>query len=209
MDCTMATRAARRAPYPELSQAEGDSLPPQGEWTYEDYRRLPDDGWRYEIVRGELHMSPAPDSLHQGCLRNLAVDLGRFLVAQPVGRFFFAPLDVLLPGGLGTPVQPDLIFIAKERLDIVKPRFIQGAPDLVVEILSPSNWIDDRKTKFELYAEAGVREYWIADPRLRTMEIYVLRSGSYELLGRFGAGEQVRSEVLPGFSPAVDEVFAE
>lgn len=181
----------------------------QREWTYEDYLHLPDDGRRYEVVRGNLRIAPSPDSLHQGSLRNLAVALGSFLVAEPVGRFFFAPLDVLLPGGLAAPVQPDLIFIAKERLDIVKPRFIQGAPDLVVEILSPSNWIDDRKTKFELYAESGVREYWIANPRLRTFEVYTLRSGSYELLGRFGSGEQVRSEVLLGFSPSVDEVFAE
>ncbi len=205
----MATRAARRTEYPDFPGGENRSLPAQGEWTYEDYCRLPADGWRYEVVRGELQMAPAPDPVHQGSLRNLAVGLGRFLVDNPVGRFFFAPLDVLLPDSLATPVQPDLIFILRERLEIIKNRLIEGAPDLVVEILSPTNWLYDRKTKFELYSEAGVREYWIADPRLKAIEVYVLRGSAYELLGRFEPGERVRSEVLPGFSPAVDEVFAD
>ena len=203
----MATRAALRAFQPDPPRAE--SFPEQGDWTYEDYCRLPTGGWRYEVVRGDLRVAPAPNWKHQQNSLNLAVLFREYLREEPLGKVCQAPIDVILPGDLASPVQPDLIFIVRERLGIIKDRYVRGAPDLVVEILSPSNWLDDRTTKFELYAEAGVREYWIADNRLRTVEVFVLRGGAWELLGRFGPGERVRSEVLPGFSPTVDEIFAD
>jgi Uma2 family endonuclease len=200
----MAARALART-----SILTSDSLPAQGEWTYEDYSRLPDDGWRYEVIRGVLHVTPAPNWKHQMASGNLFFSFRDFLRAEPLGKVCAAPFDVLLPGNLATPVQPDLFFISRARLHIVKGRLIEGAPDLVVEILSPSNWLDDRKTKFELYAEAGALEYWIADSREPAVEVFVLRNGAYELLGKFGPGERVRSEVLPGFTPAIDEIFAD
>jgi Uma2 family endonuclease len=202
-----ATRVRSLDP-PALRVAEGVAFPPQGEWTYEDYCRLPDDGWRYEVVRGELRMTPAPSSKHQVAVRNLAFLLMLHLREHPAGRIYFAPLDVILPG-LATPVQPDLVFVSEERRALVGEQVIEGAPDLIAEVLSPSNWLDDRRTKFEVYAEAGVREYWILDPRERAAEVYVLRSGAYELLDRFASGAEIRSEILPGFAPAVDEIFAD
>ncbi len=109
-------------------------------------------------------------------------------------------------GNLATPVQPDICFIIKSRLDIVKKKRIEGAPDIIVEILSPSNWIVDRRTKFEIYAKAGVREYWIVDAEARTIELFELNEERYELRGKFGAGETVRSEVLSGFEVKVEDI---
>lgn len=179
--------------------------PPQGEWTYEDYTRLPDNGIRYEVIQGELYMSPAPTPKHQSVIAALYGYLWDYLKNQPVGKVFFAPIDVKLPD-LATPVQPDLLFIANERLSIIKENFIEGVPDLIVEVLSPSNPTHDRNTKFHAYALAGGREYWIVDPEARTIEINVLRGQAYAPLGSFGSEDQTRSEVLPNFSVHVNDI---
>jgi Uma2 family endonuclease len=179
--------------------------PPQGQWTYEDYCRLPEDGWIYEIIEGELYMSPAPLTIHQRCKIKLASEFLDFAESHDAGMVLDAPTDVLLPG-LATPVQPDVIFVVKERLDIIKEERVEGAPDIVVEVLSPSNWLVDRREKFRVYAKAGVREYWIVDPKARTIELFFLRGGIYELIGKYGVDETVRSEVLPGFAVKVKEV---
>jgi Uma2 family endonuclease len=184
--------------------AEG-KWPPQGQWTYEDYKRLPDDGWRYEVIEGELHVAPAPRPRHQRVVFALSGLLWDYLRHNPLGQAFAAPIDVLLPG-LASPVQPDVLFIANDRLDIVKEEFIEGPPDLAIEVLSPSNWLDDRRTKFHLYARAGVREYWIIDLERRTVEVFALRGHSFTLLNRYEPGQTIRSEVLPDFEVAVDEV---
>ena len=179
--------------------------PPQGRWTYEDYRKLPDDGWRYEVIEGELHMNPAPSFWHQDASINLATEMVNFAKQRQLGKVVTAPIDVKL-GDLANPVQPDILFIHKDRFDIIQERWIDGPPDLIVEILSPGNWIDDRRTKFRLYAVSGVREYWIVDPDKRQIEVFVLRRGDYELIGRFGADERAHSEVLLGFEVVVGEI---
>ncbi len=179
--------------------------PPQGRWTYEDYKRLPDDGWRYEVIEGELLMSPAPSTNHQDISANLEFAMMNFVREKKLGKILHAPTDVRL-GELASPVQPDILFIRQERLNIIKKDWVEGAPDLIVEILSPSNWIDDRRTKYRVYAQAGVREYWIVDPDKRQIELFALRGSDYEILGRFGPGEQAASEILPGFEIGVDEV---
>jgi len=179
--------------------------PPQGKWTYEDYCRLPADGWIYEVIEGELYMSPAPLTIHQRCKLKFAATFLSFAEDHDAGMVLDAPTDVLLPG-LANPVQPDVIFVAKERLDIVKDERVEGAPDIVVEVLSPSNWFLDRREKFKIYAKAGVREYWIVDPKLRTIELYNLRGSAYALIGKYGVGESVRSEVLAGFEITVENI---
>jgi len=181
--------------------------PAQGHWTYEDYCRLPDDGWRYEVIEGELHMNPAPSTSHQDASINLAFEMTSFVRQRHLGKVLTAPIDVRL-GDFANPVQPDILFVRKERLDIIQERWIDGPPDLIVEILSPGNWIDDRRTKYRLYALAGVREYWIVDPKKGEIDVYVLREGSFAQVGNFGARERVRSEVLDGFEIAVSAVLA-
>ena len=102
-----------------------------------------------------------------------------------------------------TTVQPDILFVTQEHLDIVQEKFIKGSPDLIIEILSPSNWLDDRRDKYEVYEAAGVREYWIVDPDNCTVEVFVLRDERYAQLGRYKAGDVVRSDVVSGFEVAV------
>src|SRR4028119_488699 len=194
-----------RVPIPD--ELQGPLFPPQGRWTYEDYRRLPDDGRRYEVLRGVLYVTAAPNPLHQEALKNVIRLLVLFLNEKPVGDFFFAPLDLILPNGLSAPVQPDLFYWTGGWKGRMTSQYLEGVPDLVLEVLSPSTRRYDRRTKLDVYAAAGVQEYWLADPVKRTFEVLVLRNGSYEVLGLFGAGGRVRSKVLPGFEPAVDQIF--
>ena len=187
--------------------AQTVQLPTQGVWTYDDYARLPDDGKRYEVIRGELYMSAAPRPLHQRVITRLSFFLEGFLENSALGTAFVAPIDVILPQKLGDPVQPDIVVVRRESLHIIDELNIRGAPDLLVEVLSPSNPAHDRSLKYDLYAEAGVLEYWIVDPRQRTVEIYLLRDGAYELAGQWGVGEVARSELLDGFAVSVDEII--
>ena len=182
-------------------------LPAGGVWTYEDYALLPDDGKRYEVIRGELYMSAAPRPLHQRVITRLSYFLEGFLENSDIGIAFVAPIDVILPDKIGDPVQPDIVVMRRESLHIIDELNIQGAPDLVVEVLSPSNPVHDRKLKYDLYAEAGVQEYWIIDPHNRSVEIHVLQEGNYEPLGKWGEGETARSVVLKDFSVPVDEII--
>ncbi|MBI4770112.1 MAG: Uma2 family endonuclease [Chloroflexi bacterium] len=179
--------------------------PPQGQWTYADYQRLPEDGWRYEVIEGELLMSPAPRTVHQRISIKLSSRMMSFVDARDLGEVYYAPVDVML-GDLATPVEPDVLFISRERLHIVGEETIDGAPDLIVEILSPSNWLADRRTKFRVYALAGVREYWILDPERRTIEVFLLQGQSYALQGNYGPGEAAPSVVLAGFEVQVAEI---
>ena len=194
-----------RSPESPLLEAEVRPWPPKpGEWTYEDYVRLPNDSWRYEIIKGELRMSPAPRTRHQEINLNLASQLYQFVREKDLGKVFNAPTDVIL-SDLATPVQPDILFIAQERLDIVQDKFIVGPPDFIIEILSPSNWLDDRRDKYEVYEAAGVREYWIVDPDQCTVEVFVLCDGRYVQVGRYAAGDVVPADVVSGFKVAVSD----
>jgi len=181
--------------------------PPQGKWTYEDWLRLPSDGYRYEVLNGELYMTPPPTVRHQFASVNLFSDLRNFVQERNLGYVLYAPCGVDLPTQ-PVPVQPDIFFIRAERREIIGEEYVEGTPDLVVEVLSPSNWLYDRREKFQAYREAGVPEYWIVDYRARTIEVFFLEGGVYVLLGQYGPGEAARSRVLEGFEVAVDEVFA-
>ena len=178
--------------------------PSQGEWTYEDYLRLPEDRWRYEVIKGRLYMAPPPKEPHQYASIELSTAFHSFVKERGLGRVYAAPFEVVLPEAV---VQPDIVFISAERVEeIVTPDGVRGAPDLVVEILSPINWLADRREKFELYRSSGVREYWIVDTKTPSIEVFVLREGEYELMGQWGVGEIARSEVLAGFEVAVDDI---
>ncbi len=194
---------------PELPQVEAKAdartwPPPPKEWTYADYARLPNDRWRYEIIKGELRMSPAPRTRHQKVGLHLKLSLGQFVNSHNLGEVYDAPTDVIL-SDLATPVQPDILFVAQERLEIVQEQFIAGPPDLIIEILSPSNWLDDRRDKYEVYEAAGVREYWIVDPDNCTVEVFVLREERYAQVARYTSDDVVHADVVAGFKVAVSD----
>ncbi len=191
--------------YPTLPSDQ--TWPEQGQWTYEDFLRLPDDGNRYEIIDGVLYMTNAPDPEHQYAVGEIFGELRNFVKANNLGIVYAAPIEVHLPG-IAQPVQPDVLFIAAERRHIVREKFIEGAPDLIVEVLSQSTNRLDRRVKFDAYERAGVREYWIVNPKLRSIEVYSLVRGEYALHGEYGPREKLTSEVLPGLELLTDTVFA-
>jgi len=139
-------------------------------YTVDDVRALPDDGNRYETIAGELFVTPAPSPRHQRVLARLHLLLGAYVERHGLGEVFFAPLDVVL--GPMTLVEPDLLFVARDRSHVLTEHEVAGAPDLAVEVVSPSSARTDRGRKRALYQETHVREYWVVDVDLRQVEIW-------------------------------------
>lgn len=175
-------------------------------WTYDELQRLPDDGNRYEIIDGELYVTPSPRRSHQDVLGTLYYLMRDFLERHPVGKCTISPFDVIL--GPATVVVPDLVFVSTERLAISEERGMTAAPDLVVEVLSDSTWRRDFGVKFRLYESRGVREYWIIDPDERRVEIHVLESGALVKKLEASAGEIASPVVLPGLQVPLARLFA-
>ena len=178
---------------------------PAGTWTYDDLFALPDDGTRYEIIEGELYAMPAPNWDHAATIMNLLFLLGP-VIHSLGGKLATAPLDVFFHGG--DPVQPDIVVILPGSAAIGKGRGVEGVPDLLIEILSPSNRGHDLLTKRSLYARAGVREYWIVDPANRTFEILALDRDAFHSVQIAAGGEDAISPLLGGATFPLDRVFA-
>jgi Uma2 family endonuclease len=163
-------------------------------WTYEDYYTLPDDQ-RYEVIDGELlPMAPSPESDHQKFSRAVFRRLDSYVASSKLGELLYAPLDVIL--NEENIVQPDLVFVCADRTAIIERRGIVGAPDLVMEILSPFSVRRDRQRKMRLYAQFGVKEFWIIDPGNQGIEVFTLKSGAYELLSKGSERGKIHSKVL-------------
>lgn len=146
------------------------TLPTPSRWTYEQFAQLPDDGKRYEVIGGELYVTPAPRPSHQQILVRLIGRLLQFVEQHELGNLYPGPIDVLF--GEGDYLEPDLVFVRRDRLAIVSDRGLEGPPDLVIEILSASTAKRDRTVKRERYAFFGVPEYWVVDPEARRVEVY-------------------------------------
>jgi Uma2 family endonuclease len=172
----------------------------------DDIWDTPDDGNRYEVIDGRLYVSPAPFEPHQRGLGVLFGYVWSYVRERSLGRVYFAPLGVVLDEENG--VQPDLVYVSRDRLDIVVERGIEGAPDLVVEILSPGTRGRDRGIKMRRYAASGIPHYWIVDPRTRTLEAYELTEEGYELVGSYGPGTTFRPSLFPGLDIPMDELWA-
>ena len=160
--------------------------------TYQDYAALPDDGRRYELYEGELVMTPSPRPRHQVVIGNLYMLMAEHIRPRGFGEVYLSPIDVIL--SRITVVQPDLVYVERDRLGIVTERAIEGAPTLVVEVLSPSTGARDRGIKQALYARYGVPYYWIVDPATRRVEAMRLSGGAYEAAG---ALDETTSSALP------------
>ena len=172
--------------------------------TYADYCRTPGDE-RYELLDGELVMSPSPKEIHQRIDMDLGRLIGNFVAEHHLGRVYSAPFDVVL-SDLDV-VQPDLLFVSNEQAHIVTADNVRGAPDLVVEILSPSTANRDRTLKRALYAQYGVQEYWLVDPDTRTVTVLLLDAGAFAEVACYGAGQTLTSPTLPGFTASLDDIF--
>jgi Uma2 family endonuclease len=178
--------------------------------TYEDFALFPDDGKRHELIDGEHYVTPSPNRRHQSVLQNLNLILSAFVRERRLGRVFFAPFDVVL-----TPVdvvEPDLLYISAERSDILTAANVQGAPDLVVEVLSPTGRRQDEVLKRDLYERGGVSEYWIVDPEAETVKVF--RRGARGLFGRpllltLRDGDTLSTPLLPGLEVSLAAVFEE
>jgi Uma2 family endonuclease len=174
--------------------------------TYDDLQDMPDDGQRYEILGGELIVTPAPTAAHQRVLRSLDRLIDDHVRRTGVGELFGAPFDVLL--SRFDTVEPDLVFVSAARPPVANDQnSIDFPPDLVVEVISPSSRRYDRVRKMALYSQSGVREYWIADPERRTLEIYALEGEAYVQVDSDAAG-RLNSRVLPGLQVDPSEIFA-
>ncbi len=191
------------------TEESGQSWPAQGAWTYGDYLRLPNDGNRYEVIRGVLYVTAAPRWEHQDAGSELETRLRPFVRNRRLGVVVRAPFDVRLPSGISDPVQPDLVFFRKGNAPRRGSHSFEGVPDMVVEILSPGTYHRDHTVKVPAYEEAGVPECWLIDPGARTVVVYVLEDGRYVELVRGGAGDEVWSSVVPGFRVPVEDLFVE
>lgn len=193
-------------PAPSVTPAPPAVQPGRKTYTVDDYLAVPDEYPRYELLEGEMIEMVSPNSRHQRVLGRLAKLLGNYCTAHHLGEVFIAPLDVILSRTVV--VQPDLFFIAQSRLAELVGERITGAPDLLVEILSPSTSTRDLNQKRKLYARAGVTEYWIVDPEDNTIEIQRLQGTVLSTLALYSAGETLASPLLAGLSIALEGVFA-
>jgi Uma2 family endonuclease len=188
--------------------AAGDlgEWPPQGQWRYEDYLRLPDDGKRYEIIEGVLYVANAPGYDHQFTVGEITFHFQVFVREHKLGRVLNAPFEVHL-SETSRPVQPDILFLTTEQQPTPGTQFFDGAPALIVEVISPGSIRLDRHTKFNAYEQAGVAEYWLADPKTRSVEVYILSNGEYALLGQFTDDEAITSNALAGLTIKTSALF--
>ena len=173
--------------------------------TVADYMNTPDDV-RYQLIDGELILAPSPTDKHQVVSFQLAMALYQFVQRHDLGAVRVALLDVVFPNH--EVFQPDLLFVSDDRADIITEANIQGAPDLVVEILSPSSARYDRGHKQTVYDREGVREYWIVDPATETVEVRSAGDTGWTLTAIYGFEDDLVSPLLPGLAVDLGQVFA-
>lgn len=177
---------------------------PTVKFTYQDYLNTPEDK-RYELIDGDLFMTPAPGELHQRVSILLGSKLFQFASENNLGRVYVAPFDVVLSDI--DVVQPDLLFVSNERTGIITPDNVQGAPDLVVEILSPSTATRDTTFKRVLYSRHDVREYWMVDTEEKAITVLLAGNEGLEVADVYGEGETLISATVQGFKLNIDDIF--
>jgi Uma2 family endonuclease len=175
--------------------------------TYDDFLLFPDDGKRHELIDGEHYVTPSPSRKHQAIVWNLTVRIGTYLEANPVGRAFGAPFDVVF--SQFDVVEPDLLFISNARLEVLTTTNVQGAPNLVVEIGSPSTRQRDETIKRKLYERFGVEEYWVIDPEIETIAVYRHVGETYQRVLELALerNDTVTTSLLPDFTLSLQQIF--
>ena len=182
---------------------------PRVKLTYDDFVLFPDDGKRHELIDGEHYVTPSPNLRHQTISGRLFLALGKFLEVNPIGQVWAAPLDVVL--SKFDVVEPDLIYVSRERASVLTRKNIQGAPDLAVEILSPGTRKTDEVTKRGAYERCGIREYWVVDPELDLVKVYRLTGGKFERVAELSSesNDVLTTPLLPELRIPLRALFRE
>jgi len=174
-------------------------------YTYQDYLNTPDDT-RYELIEGKLiMMTPAPTTQHQRISRKIEFILDKYITENELGEIFDAPYDVVLDNE--NVLQPDLLFISKDKMHIIEKKNIKGAPELVIEIISESTAYHDMIKKKQLYARFGIKEYWIVIPEESAIELYYLKDSSYQLHKKFLLPDIFESPLFPSLQFSLTQIF--
>jgi Uma2 family endonuclease len=174
-------------------------------YTYQEYCYLPNDGRRYEIIEGDLYVTPAPSSMHQTVSRRLQFALMSQLEATGIAMVFNAPFDVIMAET--SVVQPDLAIIRQSRRGSISKRGLEGIPDVAIEIISPTTRGNDAILKKAAYARAGIPEYWIVDPDLGHVEIFRLKESGYDPGVLFDRSATLTSPSFPEVAVPLLPVF--
>jgi Uma2 family endonuclease len=177
--------------------------------TYDDFVLFPDDGKRHELIDGEHYVTPSPNMRHQQISMNLTLMIGGWLEAHPEGRLFYAPFDVVF--SKFDVVEPDVLYVSNERSNILTAPNVQGAPDLVIEIGSPSTRQRDETIKRRLYERSDVIEYWIVDPDIEVVRVYRRNGDSFARPTELSreAGDALTTSLLPGLELPLARIFRE
>ncbi len=174
--------------------------------TIKDYKLLPE-GSPYQLIEGELIMTPAPSPLHQLISGNLYERIRSFTKEKGMGVVFYSPIDIYLDEE--NVYQPDIVFVSKEKNEMIKEDGVHGAPDLIIEILSPSTAYYDMRKKFRVYERSGVKEYWIVDPEMNSVEIYLNKNGHFLLHSRGEEKGEAESSLIEGLKIMLDDIFSQ
>ena len=177
--------------------------------TYDDFVLFPDDGKRHELIDGEHYVTPSPNMRHQQISMNLTLMIGSWLEAHPQGRLFYAPFDVVF--SKFDVVEPDVLYVSNERSHVLTAPNVQGAPDLVIEIGSPSTRQRDETIKRRLYERSGVSEYWIVDPDIDVVRAYRRSGDSFARPTELSreADDVLTTSLLPGLELPLARIFRE
>jgi Uma2 family endonuclease len=181
---------------------------PSVKFTYEDFLNFPDDGKRHEIIDGEHYVTPSPNTKHQRVGMKLSLLLASYLEADPVGAVFAAPFDVVF-SDLDV-VEPDLLYVSRERVNVLTEKHVRGSPDLVIEILSPGTRKTDEVTKRKLYERFDVVEYWVVDPELDLIKVYRRVDDRFVRVAELSAEntDVLTTPLLPNWSAALAGIFS-
>ncbi len=174
-------------------------------FTVEDYRAMPAGPPYYQLVEGELIMSPAPNFYHQVVARNIFRILDHFLQRHPIGEVYFAPVDVYLSDK--DVFQTDLFYLSNVNKILIRPDGVHGGPDLVVEIVSPGNGMLEKRRKRPIYARHGVKEEWLIEPTLEQIHCYDFTSDVAKAARVVDSDETFETPLLPGLAISAIEVF--
>jgi len=173
--------------------------------TVHDYRAVPEGGPRYQLIEGEMHLAPAPNRFHQHISRNIEFILLKYLEKHPIGEVYDAPFDVELTDI--NVYQPDIVFISDAHRSILTEQGAAGAPDFVVEILSPKTAEMDKGTKREVYSRCGVEELWIVDPDAKRIHVYRLQKNAVTPAATYGEKAKFKSPLFPGLTFDTVKIF--